>query len=135
MLKRVPLVLLIVLVVLSPAIFLSSPSLNLVVSYIDRNKTKPWAPDRLMTIASIFHQTFRAERAGELYKKFMEWFPPENHRYPEAKFYYAVCVAEDKARKNEAVKEFDEFMEWYPDHPWKNEAEKRKNNLLYGFFK
>lgn len=134
MLKRVLLVLLIVFVVFSPAIFLSTPSLNLVVSYLERNKSAPWAADRLMTMASIFHQTFRAERASELYKKFMEWFP-QNSRYPQAKFYGAICLSEDKSKKDEAIKEFNEFIEWYPEHPWRAEAEKKRDNLIYGFFK
>ena len=133
MIKKIIFVVLLFGFIFSPLFFLSTPCLELVQSFINSHKDKSWAPSWQLFVADAFNKTFRPGGAEKTYQIFMERYP-KHQRYPEAKFYYAFSLASDKNRKDEAIEEFNEFIEWYPDHPLRPDAEKRRNSLKYGFF-
>lgn len=119
--------------IFSPLFIISTPSLNMIQSFINSNKDKTWAPSWQLFMAKVFSKTFRPGEAEKAYYVFMAHYP-KDPLYPEAKFYRANCIASDENRKDEAIKEFGEFIEWYPDHPLAPDAEKKKTNLMYGLF-
>jgi tetratricopeptide (TPR) repeat protein len=133
MLKKILIVAVIFLVIFSPMIVLSSCSLGIVQSIIDSNKDQPWAPDWQMRLAGTYQRTFREDQAAEAYKIFLDRYPT-HLRYPEAKFNYADCLSVLKDRKDDAIKEFQEFKEWYPDNPLTPAADKKIIRLKYGPF-
>ncbi|MBI4712366.1 MAG: tetratricopeptide repeat protein [Planctomycetes bacterium] len=57
---------------------------------------------------------------------------PLDSRYPDAKYYLANCL-EHSGQTQEAIKEYQEFASWYPQHPNAETAGKKAVNLRYMF--
>lgn len=128
MIKIIILLILLCILIL-PFVLLSNWGLGIAENYIGANSKEPWTADWQWRIAHIYFQTFREEKAIKAYDNFMGRYPTDK-RCPDAKFNKACCL-QKIGPKADAIAEFNEFIEWYPDHPNTPEAKKRVRLLKY----
>ncbi|MFH1230908.1 MAG: hypothetical protein V1709_05365 [Planctomycetota bacterium] len=130
MIKIIILIILLLILAL-PFILLTNWSLETAENYIGKNSQESWTADWQWRIANIYFWTFREDKAIKSYDNFMKHYPKDK-RYPDAKFKKACCMA--KVRPKEyAISEFNEFADWYPEHPNASEARKRATLLKYAY--
>jgi len=133
MLKKLLLVLLFFGLIFSPIIFLSTPSLLIVQSFLDKNKDKEWAQSWQLSLARLYITTFREEDGIRTYKIFLSRYP--NHKnIIQIKFDFCMVLAKAEGRKQEAISAFNEFIELYPEHELTPQAEKKRDQLIYVSF-
>lgn len=128
--KKIIIVLILLCILISPFVLLSNWGLGIVENYIGENSKELWTADWQWRIAYIYSHTFREEKAIKAYDNFMKRYPSDN-RCPDAKFNKAYCLQKIGPR-DVAIAEFNEFIEWYPDHPNVADAKKRITALKYG---
>jgi TolA-binding protein len=118
------------MVAVLPFILLSNKTLNSFQHYLDRHNEAGWAPKWQLKLADIYRSTLREAAAADAYGKFLKRYP-NAPGYPEAKYNRAMCLEETD--KDTAMQEYQEFIDWYPEHELKTQAEHKFNRLKYGF--
>jgi outer membrane protein assembly factor BamD (BamD/ComL family) len=132
MIKKIIFVLVLFLIILSPLLFLSNPSLQFVQSFIDKYRDKSWAPSWQLFLARTYTATFRAEEGIKTYELFLTRYP-KHEDFIQIKFDYCMAISNIKERKQEAINAFNEFIESYPDHSLTPSAAKKRDQLIYVF--
>jgi TolA-binding protein len=130
--KKLIIVLIILIIISLPFMLVSNFTLHKFQATLEQDKDKSWAPDWLMKLGSIYRWTFRDKEGIEVYKSFLERYPG-HARYPEAKYWYAYCLEQAQQTK-EAAREYEEFVEWYPDRPEVKECRTKIATLKYRQF-
>ncbi|HLD35303.1 MAG TPA: hypothetical protein VJC37_01145 [Planctomycetota bacterium] len=126
MTKAIIIVAILLVIFIIPFIVLSSWGLGTIEKYAIENKSADW----VWRVANIYSWSFRDERAIESYTNFMDKYASDP-RYPDAKYRRAVCLTKLVGSKDKAIAEFNEFADWYPEHPNAVEARKRASLIKY----
>ena len=92
-----------------------------------KNQNASWAPGMAYTAAKINLRFFRFGTAAKIYERAIETWPNADWQ-ADAHFQVAIAYEKDGDGKT-AIELYNVFLRKYPDHPWKEQAEKRITNI------
>ena len=107
--------------ILITAFLLSSPTMDLLQSRIDKNPDPEFSRWLQLTTADLCASTWRPELAAPRYRTFYERYKTDLRR-AHALFCYAQAL-EDAGRNADAIDIYRKYLAEYPDHEEKAEAE------------
>jgi len=115
----------VLLVLVGPLIYFTSWGQGQVADYVAKNISEPWAPAWQERVGNTHFMLGRYPEAEKAYQDWMLYWPWDprkpDSKYPEIYLKWAMSL-EENHKKDEAGAAFQNFCEWWPDHPKINDA-------------
>jgi outer membrane protein assembly factor BamD (BamD/ComL family) len=126
MLKKIIIVLVVVLV--GGVIFMPEITAVMARTAVEpKNQSASWAPGMAYSAAKINLRFFRFKTAAKIYERCIETWPEADW---QAEAHYQVAISYEKdGDGKKAIDLYNVFLRKYPDHHWKEQAEKRITNI------